>query len=151
MKFKSIVAAVVLSAMSLPALAGWDVRADDQMVASRQYSADGSSSVVTVHMGGGFMIGTYPADWDGTGSDREIGRADTTITVNGQPVRFLVTMEEDGAIYLWAKTYQGQQFIKNELWSKARVTFVNNKGSRFVLPAKGFQKAWDTMKFGQGI
>lgn len=151
MKFKSICAAVVLSALSLPVFANWDAQADDQLVASRQFSADGSSSVVTVHIGGGFMIGTYPAGWNGKGSDKEIGRGDTVIRVNGQPIKFLATKDEDGAIYLWAKTYAGQQYIKGELWNKARLTFINKQGSRFVLSAKGFQQSWSQMQLEQGI
>lgn len=151
MKFKSICAAVVLSALSLPAFANWEAKADEQLVAARQFSADGSQSVVTVSLGGGFMIGTYPADWNPAGSDNEVGRRDTVLTVNGQAVKFMASKDEDGAIYLWAKTYAGQQYIKGELWNKARLTFINQQGSRFVLSAKGFQQSWSQMQLGQGI
>ncbi|MGL4504677.1 MAG: hypothetical protein ACRCUF_02975 [Aeromonas sobria] len=150
MKLKSLFAAAVLM-FSTMAHADWAPSIADQTVYARQSSANGESSTVSVHLNGGFMIGSYPAGWDGTGSDKEVGRGNTVLNVNGQAVKFLVTKDEDGAIYMWATTYKGQKYIKEQLWNKARLTFINQQGNRFVLSAKGFQQAWSFMTVNQGI
>ncbi|APU00442.1 hypothetical protein [Aeromonas phage 3] len=151
MKFKSIVAAVVLSALSLPALAGWYAEPAEARVYSMQEAdAQGWSGGVSVGLDGGFMIGSYPPGWT-QWSNVEVGQGSAVIRVNGQAVKFKVNKVQDGAIYLWAATYRGQQYIKQQLINKSRVTFINQDGSRFTLNANGFTKAWASMTANQGI
>ncbi|AWH14550.1 hypothetical protein [Aeromonas phage 13AhydR10PP] len=147
---KTIILALSLL-LPLPALAGWKADVNDATV----YSMNGPDSTgwsggMSVQIDGLFTIAAFPPGW-AKGDTTTKGRGKATIRVNGQAVRFNVTGHADGSIYLQAATYQGRAYIKGQFWNKARVTFINEDGSRVIQSAKGFQQAWATMTKGQGI
>lgn len=151
MKLKSILAAAALL-ISIGAHAAWESDQKNGSVYSVQMPDEtGAMSNVSVSLGGSFMIGTYPAGWVNDPTAVEIGRGYSDLIVNGQAVKFIVTKDSDGVIFLTARTYRGREYIKNELWSKSSLLFINSSGDRWTLSAKGFQKAWATMVQGRGI
>ncbi|APU01192.1 hypothetical protein [Aeromonas phage 32] len=147
---KSIILALSLL-LSLPALANWDVNINDATVYSMTGpDSTGWSGGMSMQLDGLFTIAAFPPNWV-KGDSTTTARGKATIRVNGQAVKFDVIGHADGSIYLHAKTYKGQAYIKGEFWNKARVLFINEDGSRVIQSAKGFQQAWVDMTSGQGI
>lgn len=147
---KSIILALTML-LSLPALANWDPNVNDATVYSMSGpDHTGWSGGMSVQLDGVFTIAAFPPEWT-KGDSTVVGRGNATIRVNGQAVKFKVMGHADGSIYLHATTYKGRAYIKEQFWNKARVTFINEDGSRVIQSAKGFQQAWTTMTKGQGI
>ncbi|MGL4355682.1 MAG: hypothetical protein ACRCTP_17755 [Aeromonas popoffii] len=150
MKLKSLFAAAVLM-FSTMAHAEWKSSPENSAISSSEIGSDGSLSTVSLHLGGGFVIGSYPKSWDGQPAKDQGITKHTQLAVNGQMVKVNVTMHNNGVMFIEATTYKGQQYIRNEFWNKARVTFVSTVGGRFIVNAKGVQQAWTHMTMNQGI